>query len=278
MTKLSENEIDSFFTNGYLVIEDFLEASYCKDLMAHMAQIIASERDKIPEIVFSTADNRNQKEGYFIDSLDKIHFFLESRAVDAKGQLQQPIEQAINKVGHGLHVADPKFKALCADSRIKEIALQLGLAKVGLLQSMYIFKRSSLGDKIDWHQESSFLYLEDNNVIGFWFALEDATKENGCLQAIPSPDITPLHQRMIRVEGRSEIINYNQPEGDFHRSEYLEVKQGGLVLLHGRLPHSSGPNHSHLSRQAFALHVIDPTKKYSKNNWLQRPENQLPVI
>jgi phytanoyl-CoA hydroxylase len=43
-----------------------------------------------------------------------------------------------------------------------------------------------------------------------------------------------------------------------------------LILLHGLLPHLSGANHSPQSRHAYALHIIDGTSEYSKNNWLQR--------
>lgn len=36
------------------------------------------------------------------------------------------------------------------------------------------------------HQDSSFLYTEPLSAVGFWFALEDCTEENGCLWFIPS--------------------------------------------------------------------------------------------
>jgi phytanoyl-CoA hydroxylase len=50
----------------------------------------------------------------------------------------------------------------------------------------------------------------------------------------------------------------------------LEAPQGTLIVLHGLLPHLSGPNRSARSRHAYALHVIDAAARYSADNWLQR--------
>jgi len=50
----------------------------------------------------------------------------------------------------------------------------------------------------------------------------------------------------------------------------LEAPQGTLIVLHGLLPHLSGPNRSEHSRHAYALHVIDGRARYGPDNWLQR--------
>jgi phytanoyl-CoA hydroxylase len=50
----------------------------------------------------------------------------------------------------------------------------------------------------------------------------------------------------------------------------LEAKAGTMIVLHGSLPHRSGPNRSDLSRHAYTLHIIDGTARYLDDNWLQR--------
>ncbi len=62
---------------------------------------------------------------------------------------------------------------------------ELGIERPLLLQGMYIFKQPRIGGEVTCHQDSTFLYTEPQNIIGLWFALEDATVENGCLWAIP---------------------------------------------------------------------------------------------
>jgi phytanoyl-CoA hydroxylase len=50
----------------------------------------------------------------------------------------------------------------------------------------------------------------------------------------------------------------------------LSARKGSLVLLHGLLPHWSGPNRSPRSRHAYTLHVIEGAARYLDDNWLQR--------
>ena len=50
------------------------------------------------------------------------------------------------------------------------------------------------------HQDSTFLYTEPMNIVGFWIALEDATLENGCLHFMPgSHRGTPCLYRFLQV-------------------------------------------------------------------------------
>ena len=50
----------------------------------------------------------------------------------------------------------------------------------------------------------------------------------------------------------------------------LETPAGTMVLLHGLLPHWSGPNRSDRSRHAYSVHCIDGTARYPDGNWLRR--------
>ena len=50
-----------------------------------------------------------------------------------------------------------------------------------------------------------------------------------------------------------------------------------MIVLHGSLPHRSGPNRSEKSRHAYTLHIIDGTANYPDDNWLQR-DPAMPVL
>jgi phytanoyl-CoA hydroxylase len=80
-----------------------------------------------------------------------------------------------------------------------------------------------------------------------------------------------LKKLFVRAEaGGTKFITLDDTPFPETELVCLEVKQGTLILLHGLLPHLSGANHSPQSRHAYALHIIDGTSEYSKNNWLQR--------
>ena len=52
-----------------------------------------------------------------------------------------------------------------------------------ITQSMYIFKSPLYGGAVTAHQDSTFLYTDNDEgiVVGIWIALEDANVKNGCL-------------------------------------------------------------------------------------------------
>ena len=149
----------------------------------------------------------------------------------------------------------------------------LKITKPLLLQSMYIFKQPKIGGEVVCHQDSTFLITEPESTVGFWFALEDANRHNGCLQVASGGHKGPLRNLFKRENNKmhmEELSNEPFPETD----TFIEVKKGSLVLLHGRLPHYSCENKSLNSRHAYTLHVIDGKSKYSLKD-ISKKNNKL---
>lgn len=122
---------------------------------------------------------------YFLDSAGGVGCFFEEGAFDAEGRQIKPKALAINKIGHAMHDLDPVFHAWCYSEAVAALSRSLGFRRPLPTQSMYIFKQPGIGGEVVPHQDSTFLYTSPPSVIGYWLALEDATKLNGCLWAIP---------------------------------------------------------------------------------------------
>ena len=63
---------------------------------------------------------------------------------------------------------------------------------------MYIFKHPGIGGEVGWHQDATYLHTTPITVTGFWFALDDADRDNGCLLALPGAHRGPLRKRFRR--------------------------------------------------------------------------------
>lgn len=181
---------------GYVVIDDFLTADECAELLA-AGQQLATDAPQSERAIFTTkVDARPQdRNAYFIESGDKVSYFFENGAVAADGELLVPAELALNKVGHALHVEHELFKRLTCSERVKEVCWQLGFRRPAVPQSMYIYKNPGVGGEVTAHQDATFLYTEPQSAIGFWMPLEDATLENGCLWFIKGSHKGGLHRR-----------------------------------------------------------------------------------
>ena len=274
---LSPAQVARFQEDGYLVIPDFKSKQEIAGLRARAAQIVEAFDPDAGKSIFTTRDQEKQVDRFFLDSANRVSCFFEEEAFGADGQLQQAKALSINKIGHALHDLDPVFLAFSRDERLASVADDLGLREVQVWQSMYIFKQPGIGGEVRWHQDATYFDTSPISVTTFWFALEDATLENGCLWAEPGGHRTPLRERYVR-EGDQvsmEKLDSTPWPGDA-TAVPLEARTGSLVVFHGLLPHYSAPNRSAISRHADTRHATEGRTAYSKRNWIQRGAD-LPV-
>ena len=271
---LNKEMLNFWNNNGYLIIEDFKTHKECDELINRSKELIEEQDFNNQQSVFDTVSQSHNDDNYFLESGDKIRFFFEEKANLDEENVKTNKQYIVNKIGHALHDLDDKFIAFSKNEELDQIARAIGFQDPLLLQSMYIFKQPKIGGEVVCHQDSTFLITEPESTVGFWFALEDANKDNGCLQVASGGHKGPLRKLFKRENNQmkmEELSTEPFPETD----TFVEVKKGTLVLLHGRLPHYSCENKSTNSRHAYTIHAIDGKSKYLDYNWLQRPDLKL---
>jgi phytanoyl-CoA hydroxylase len=271
---ISKEQVAQYHDAGFLVLEGFAGESACDELRARAEQMVQEFDPREVVSIFSTQEQNRLTDDYFLTSGDKIRFFFEEHAFNDDGTLKYEKEKSINKIGHALHDLDPVFDRFSRDRKVQELATAIGFQEARLLQSMYIFKQPNIGGEVTCHQDSTFLYTEPVDIVGLWFALEDATVENGCLWAIPGGQRTGLKSRWKRTAAGMKFEVFNDEPWREDELVPLEVKKGSLILLDGLLPHRSFENRSTRSRHAYTVHLIHANAAYPGDNWLQR---ELPV-
>ena len=271
---LTAAQKDQYLADGYLVLPGFKPDHELAALRQRALQIVEAFDAQAHRAIFSTQDQaRRGADATFLASAEGIECFFEAEAFGADGQLRQAKALSINKIGHALHDLDPVFERFSCQPALHALALDLGLVEPQLWQSMVIFKQPGIGGEVTWHQDASFFDTTPSSVTAFWFALEDATLDNGCLWVQPGGHHGPLRERFVRQGNQvrmEKLSSLPWPDATTGNAVPLPVAAGTLVCFHGRLPHWSAPNRSAASRHAYTLHATDGRAHYAADNWLQR--------
>lgn len=268
---LSPADIARCHDQGYLVLPGFHDAAALAAVRDRALAIVDGFDAEHEAAVFSSRERALTSDAALIASGRGVHCFFETEAFGADGRLNRDKRLAVNKIGHAMHDLDPVFDRFFRDPRGAAICAGLGLQQPLLWQSQVIFKPPGIGGEVRWHQDASFFDTTPQTVTTFWVALEDATRDNGCLWVQPGGHRGPLRERFVREGERlhMEALD-NTPWPSTADGVPLEVPAGTLVVFHGLLPHGSAANRSAVSRMACTLHVTDGTAAYSPRNWLQR--------
>ena len=196
-TGLTKDQIRRFERDGILVVEDFLTQDEVSSIKAACRELVRDMDPKVHRGVFSAKGDQNDKQtddDYFMESNDKIRFFFETDAFDSNGELQMAKESSLNKMGHALHFLDPTFKRVTFSDKMKAVARSLDLKDPMVVQGMYIFKNPRIGGEVTPHQDGTFLRNDPLKLVGYWFPIDDATLENGCLWFVPGIAQESNHQ------------------------------------------------------------------------------------
>ena len=138
------------------------------------------------------------------------------------------------------------------------LATLLGRPALGA-QTMYYYKPPGAKGQ-GMHQDNFYLLAQPATCIAAWTAIDDATRDNGCLWVVPGSHRGDI---LCPSEGVSEKwMDY----GDSHITKFpretkpvpVEVPRGSTMFFGGNLIHGSGPNRTKdRSRRTFIGHYVD---------------------
>jgi phytanoyl-CoA hydroxylase len=166
---------------------------------------------------------------------------------------------------------DPVFLRYMQNPLFRDITRRVyGDSDVSIYRAMFMNKPAQRGTILPYHQDGGSQWgLDRDPLITIWTALDDATRENGCMQVIPGSHLLGL------LSERGHTITPEQ-EARHARDEdsvFLEAKAGEAILLHNWLLHRSGINPTEMSRRAFSVCYMDGATRSVRS-----PERAFPLV
>lgn len=256
-----------FARDGYVVVPGALSRARAAQLAQAALALAEAEAARAPLSIFTTDVDHQRVDDWFLDSGHTVRAFFEEDALRG-GQLDRAPAQAVNKVGHALHLLDPVFGPFFQDSAWRKLLIKLGLPDPRPVQSMLIYKPPEVGGIVRWHQDETYLRASPGPLIGLWWALEDADAHNGALRVAPGQHCEPPRVAFRREGRRTWHETLDERPLLLDDARTLEVEAGTLIAFHGRLPHASEPNRSSRSRVAATLHSVDRSAVWAEDNWI----------
>jgi ectoine hydroxylase-related dioxygenase (phytanoyl-CoA dioxygenase family) len=110
-------------------------------------------------------------------------------------------------------------------------------------------KPPGIGSPVEWHQDLSYYPLTNRDSVTVLFYLDDASRENGCLQIIPRRHIGPLMSHSTNGFFRGKVTE-TVDETD---ARLIEGKAGDAIFMSCMTPHASVTNTSTRSRRTLIL-------------------------
>ena len=130
-------------------------------------------------------------------------------------------------------------------------------------------KPARSGSATPWHQDNGLWRDGDTESFNFWMALDPATRENGCLQIIPSSHRTEVVEHVLYEDSihgelpRERVEEMIETYGVTH----IELEPGSIVCWQSSTWHYSPPNTSEKGRIAIAGVYSHPENAESNHGY-----------
>ena len=220
---LSEQQIEFYRTEGYIVVHDLLDEAQLAQARGIVARLLEDARG-----VTAHTD---------IYDLEPDH---------------RPDAPRVRRLKLP-HRIDPFFRSLIAAPRILGVMRTLlGTADVRLAGSKINMKPPHGGSGVEWHQDWAFYPHTNDDLLAAGVMLDDCTVENGAMLVLPRTHRGPVldHHADGRFCGAVDAALV-----DAARAVPCTGRAGSVSFHHVRLLHASADNRSARSRALLLYEV-----------------------
>ncbi|MCH8291027.1 phytanoyl-CoA dioxygenase family protein [Candidatus Poribacteria bacterium] len=219
---LTNQEIQQFHEEGYLIFESLICGEKLKSYVAIFDELVERSREVsigTPHWSFELDDDHQQIAGF----LHKIQ---------------------------GVCVVEPRILSLAKEPEILARIEALIGKNIDVFGTKFFPKLPNGGTSVNWHQDNFYFGTNTSQIVSCGIYLQDADAENGCLRIVPkshTAQVIAEHHRNAKTYGSWTVV-------DDSEAVDVSVLAGSVVLFSANLLHGSYDNRSTRSRYSTAWH------------------------
>jgi ectoine hydroxylase-related dioxygenase (phytanoyl-CoA dioxygenase family) len=249
---LTRDQVQSYRTDGYLVIENVLSSTELESLRRVVEGLVEASRS--------------------VTEHDSVYDLEPTHTPEA------PRVRRI-KEPHNVH---PAFRDIAFSKRIADVLTPLIGTTSGIRYQTgkLNMKSAGHGAAVEWHQDWAFYPHTNDDLLAIGLYLDDCGMDNGPLMVIPGSHTGPILDH--HVDGMfCGAIDPSAAGVDFSKAVALTGKAGSMTIHHVRMVHGSALNTSDRPRRlllfqytavdAFPLLGIPDWEQFNANIVTGRP-------
>ena len=216
--KITDEQIAFYQQNGFVAIDDFLDADELEIWRRHVDEAVA---------------RRGKRK------------LADGSAMEEDNYYARVFAQRIN-----LWTDHAGMRQLMLDARLGEMAAQLaGVDGIRIWHDQALIK-PPWGNPTAWHLDNPYWSFYSRDAISIWVALDDVTRDNGCLYFLPGSHLTATYDNVGIGSNISDLFNA-YPQWREREAVGVEMKAGGCSFHNGLVAHGAGANMTPHHRRAM---------------------------
>ncbi|MCY4464955.1 MAG: phytanoyl-CoA dioxygenase family protein [Chloroflexi bacterium] len=216
--EISAGQVGYYQNNGFVVIEDFLNADELETWRAFVGEAVANRGKR------KLADgSRLEEDDYY----------------------SRVFAQRIN-----LWTDHAGMRELMLDARLGSMAAQLAdIDGLRIWHDQALIK-PAWGNPTAWHLDNPYWSFYSRDAISIWVALDDVTRDNGCLYFLPGTHKTATYDNVGIGSNISDLFNA-YPQWAGLSAVAVEMKAGSCSFHNGLVAHGAAANMTPYARRAM---------------------------
>ena len=199
---------------------------------------------------------------------------LHNVAVQKDNRPGAPTSKPENLQIHYMCHYDEVILSFLYSKKLLDIVQDLIGPNIRLFFEQGFWKPPFHGAPTNWHQDNGyFKLLNSSDGVGCWLALDDATKENGCMWALPgSHRETYTHYRDMTTD---HLLRTDVAED---QAVAVELEAGECMFFEFGTLHQTKSNTTNTDRGALAIHFSKTEAASLELTWLEREKKFTPIL